>query len=106
MVQAPGGSSSKEPHRRGAGGGLVINQPVTIENGVMRDYQVEGLGWFIRLQQEGCNGILADEMGLGKTVQAIGVLAYNKEHDEVAGPHLVVVPTTTLANWGKEFAHW
>lgn len=30
-----------------------------------RSYQLEGLNWMIRLQENGINGILADEMGLG-----------------------------------------
>jgi SWI/SNF-related matrix-associated actin-dependent regulator of chromatin subfamily A member 5 len=34
--------------------------------GKMRQYQLEGLNWMIRLQENGVNGILADEMGLGK----------------------------------------
>lgn len=31
-----------------------------------RDYQLEGLNWMVRLQDNGINGILADEMGLGE----------------------------------------
>ena len=34
-----------------------------------RSYQLEGLNWMIRLQENGINGILADEMGLGKLSQ-------------------------------------
>lgn len=44
-------------------------QPPNIENGTMREYQVEGLNWMIHLHDCGLNGILADEMGLGKTLQ-------------------------------------
>jgi hypothetical protein len=44
--------------------------------GEMRDYQVEGLNWLIRLYHRGLNGILADEMGLGKTLQTISMLGY------------------------------
>ena len=36
----------------------------------MREYQLAGLNWLIRLYDNGINGILADEMGLGKTLQA------------------------------------
>ncbi|CAJ0925666.1 unnamed protein product [Ranitomeya imitator] len=51
------------------------------------------------------NGILADEMGLGKTVQAIAFLAHlNMNRDP--GPHLVVVPASTLDNWVREFNQW
>ena len=32
-----------------------------------RPYQVEGLSWMVKLQENGINGILADEMGLGET---------------------------------------
>lgn len=41
-------------------------QPATLGHGKMRQYQLEGLNWMIRLQENGVNGILADEMGLGK----------------------------------------
>ena len=34
----------------------------------MRDYQVEGLNWMVRLYYRGLNGILADEMGLGAQI--------------------------------------
>lgn len=72
-------------------------------NGVMHDYQVEGLNWLINLYECGINGILADEMGLGKTLQAISLLGYLKYHKNVSGPHLIVVPLSTIANWEKEF---
>jgi SWI/SNF-related matrix-associated actin-dependent regulator of chromatin subfamily A member 5 len=40
-------------------------QPSTLgtNGGKMRQYQLEGLNWMIRLQENGVNGILADEMG-------------------------------------------
>jgi SWI/SNF-related matrix-associated actin-dependent regulator of chromatin subfamily A member 5 len=43
---------------------FLTAQPTTLGHGVMRDYQLEGLNWMIRLQENGVNGILADEMGL------------------------------------------
>lgn len=43
----------------------LTTQPSTLGHGQMRDYQLEGLNWMIRLQENGVNGILADEMGLG-----------------------------------------
>ena len=36
----------------------------------MRNYQLEGYEWLVKLYENGINGILADEMGLGKTIQA------------------------------------
>ena len=45
----------------------------------MRDHQLEGLNWMIKLYDNGINGILADEMGLGKTLQIVSFLGYLKE---------------------------
>lgn len=44
--------------------------------------------------------------GLGKTLQTISFLAYLKHHRDVSGPHLIVVPKSTLQNWHREFAQW
>jgi SWI/SNF-related matrix-associated actin-dependent regulator of chromatin subfamily A member 5 len=41
---------------------FLTQQPTTLEHGQMRNYQLEGLNWMIRLQENGVNGILADEM--------------------------------------------
>ena len=72
----------------------------------MRDYQIRGLNWLISLYENGINGILADEMGLGKTLQTISFLGYLKHFRSIGGPHVVVVPKSTISNWGKEFARW
>ena len=50
---------------------FLTAQPTTLGFGKMRQYQLEGLNWMIRLQENGVNGILADEMGLGKTVSPL-----------------------------------
>jgi SWI/SNF-related matrix-associated actin-dependent regulator of chromatin subfamily A member 5 len=60
----------------------------------------------IRLQKNGINGILADEMGLGKTLQSISILAYMYEFSHIPGPHLVMVPKSTLSNWCNEFSRF
>ncbi|WKY02173.1 hypothetical protein Q1695_015858 [Nippostrongylus brasiliensis] len=80
--------------------------PFYIQNGELRDYQVRGLNWLISLQHNGINGILADEMGLGKTLQTISLLGYMKHYKNMASPHLVIVPKSTLKNWMNEFAKW
>ncbi|XP_035682460.1 SWI/SNF-related matrix-associated actin-dependent regulator of chromatin subfamily A member 5-like isoform X1 [Branchiostoma floridae] len=80
--------------------------PSYVKNGEMRDYQVRGLNWMINLYENGINGILADEMGLGKTLQTISLLGYMKHYRSIPGPHLVIVPKSTLANWMNEFEHW
>eukprot|EP00944_MAST-04C_sp_MAST-4C-sp1_P014672 g14672.t1 len=81
-------------------------QPNCIKYGTMRDYQIEGLNWLISLYDRGINGILADEMGLGKTLQTISILGYLHEARGVTGPHMVIVPKTTVSNWQREFARW
>jgi SNF2 family DNA or RNA helicase len=56
-----------------------------------------GLNWLLVMHSQWLNGILADEMGLGKTVQVIAFLAHLKETGMRGdGPHLVVVPSSTL----------
>ena len=60
----------------------------------------------IGLYENGINGILADEMGLGKTLQAISLFGYLKHYRNINGPHMVLVPKSTLANWMQEFKRW
>lgn len=80
--------------------------PSYIKHGTMRDYQVAGLNWLISLHENGISGILADEMGLGKTLQTISFLGYLRYIRGTSGPHLVIVPKSTLDNWKREFENW
>lgn len=92
----------KEDEDAGSGRGTrLLVQPSCI-NGKMREYQLAGLNWLIRLYENGVNGILADEMGLGKTLQTISLLAYLHEYCGISGPHMVVAPKSTLGNWMNE----
>lgn len=75
-------------------------------HGKLRDYQIDGLNWLISLYENGMNGILADEMGLGKTLQAISILGYLRNHRYIKGPHLIIVPLSTIENWEREFARF
>ena len=84
----------------------LLAQPKCITGGTMRSYQLEGLNWLIALYDTGISGILADEMGLGKTLQTISLLGYLYEVRAVDGPHIVIVPKSTLSNWRREFAKW
>lgn len=63
----------------------LLVQPSCIKFGKMRPYQLEGLNWMIKLQENGVNGILADEMGLGKTLQSISILGFMQEFRGVNG---------------------
>ncbi|KAJ2752907.1 chromatin remodeling complex Adenosinetriphosphatase, partial [Coemansia sp. BCRC 34490] len=80
--------------------------PAYVTGGTMRDYQLRGLNWMVSLYENGINGILADEMGLGKTLQVISFIGYLKHYRGVGGPHLIVVPKSTLHNWKSEFNRW
>ncbi|KAK9868512.1 hypothetical protein WJX84_000615 [Apatococcus fuscideae] len=87
-------------------GHRLSTQPSVIANGTMREYQLQGLNWLIHLYDNGINGILADEMGLGKTLQTISLLGYLHEYRGIHGPHMVIVPKSTLHNWINEFKKW
>ncbi|KAG8992998.1 hypothetical protein FRB90_000819 [Tulasnella sp. 427] len=80
--------------------------PEYVKGGKMRDYQLQGLNWMAALHHNGINGILADEMGLGKTLQTISFLGFLKHYKGLPGPHLVIVPKSTLQNWAREFRNW
>eukprot|EP01065_Artemidia_motanka_P011075 TRINITY_DN1595_c3_g1_i1.p1 TRINITY_DN1595_c3_g1~~TRINITY_DN1595_c3_g1_i1.p1 ORF type:complete len:731 (+),score=179.74 TRINITY_DN1595_c3_g1_i1:62-2254(+) len=79
--------------------------PKLLQGGDLKRYQRVGVAWLMSLYMNGVNGILADEMGLGKTVMTIAYFASLLE-GKVGGPHLIVVPLSTLPNWEKEFKKW
>ncbi|KAI9014453.1 SNF2 family N-terminal domain-containing protein [Phycomyces nitens] len=81
--------------------GYLHIQPSTIKAIDLKSYQLLGINWLLMLYRKNISCILADEMGLGKTAQVIGFLARLKEIGE-KGPHLIVVPASTLANWMRE----
>ncbi|KDN45548.1 hypothetical protein RSAG8_04872, partial [Rhizoctonia solani AG-8 WAC10335] len=96
---------------------LIRHQPYLLApNVVLKDYQLFGISWLNLLYKKQLSCILADEMGLGKTCQVVAFFAWLKGgcrdgDDEVEvigerakGLHLVVVPSSTLENWAREFA--
>lgn len=72
------------------------------DNITLKDYQQVGINWINLLFQKQLSCILADEMGLGKTAQVISFLSHLKQK-KYPGPHLIVVPSSTLENWLREF---
>lgn len=54
----------------------LTKQPENLVGGELKEYQLDGLNWLLKLHVLGINGILADEMGLGKTIQTISLIAY------------------------------
>ncbi len=67
-------------------------------------FQERGHGWLRMLGDLGIGAILADDMGLGKTVQAIAMLASEREElsPGTLGPTLVVCPMSIVRQWGGE----
>ena len=68
----------------------------------LRDYQLQGFDWAMRLAHWGAGGCLADDMGLGKTVQALAVLVARAGD----GPALIIAPTSVCFNWQQEAQHF
>lgn len=80
------------------------NQPKIMGDGIiLKDYQIVGINWLALLFEKQLSCILADDMGLGKTCQVIAFLALLFEQG-IKGPHLIVVPGSTLENWLREFS--
>lgn len=80
------------------------SQPKIMGDGViLKDYQIVGMNWLALLFEKQLSCILADDMGLGKTCQVIAFLALLFEQG-IKGPHLIVVPGSTLENWLREFS--
>lgn len=84
----------------------LLAQPKFIKGGELRDFQLTGLNWMAFLWSRNENGILADEMGLGKTVQTVAFLSWLVYARRQNGPHLVVVPLSTIPAWQETFEKW
>ncbi len=70
----------------------------------LRPYQKRGYDWMYKNAGLGFGSIIADDMGLGKTLQVITLLLkIRQEGARGARQAVVVVPTTLLSNWQKEF---
>ncbi|XP_015268465.1 PREDICTED: DNA excision repair protein ERCC-6-like [Gekko japonicus] len=70
------------------------------------DHQREGVAFLYGLYRDGRKGgILADDMGLGKTIQIIAFLS-GMFDSELIRSVLLVMPTTLVSNWAREFASW
>jgi superfamily II DNA or RNA helicase len=68
----------------------------------LRDYQLRGLQWLVRMTSLGLNGCLADDMGLGKTITLIALHLHRQTSPQTAGPTLVICPASLLGNWERE----
>lgn len=60
---------------------FLTKQPSTLGHGTMRAYQLEGLNWMIRLQENGVNGILADgKCAIAFERQSQSVASHSQKH--------------------------
>ncbi|KAF2426498.1 hypothetical protein EJ08DRAFT_689156 [Tothia fuscella] len=107
------GTGTPTSSEKGTGSKDFLGQPALMSPEItLKDYQVVGLNWLNLVWSKrkawstqrdasiGC--ILADDMGLGKTCQVIAFLTHLQEQD-VKGPHLIIVPASTIENWLREF---
>ncbi|XP_066437047.1 DNA excision repair protein ERCC-6-like [Eleutherodactylus coqui] len=70
------------------------------------DHQKQGVAFMYSLHRDGRKGgILADDMGLGKTIQVIAFLS-GMFDAELTNNVLLIMPTTLISNWVKEFEKW
>ncbi|OAV97559.1 hypothetical protein PTTG_01279 [Puccinia triticina 1-1 BBBD Race 1] len=84
----------------------IYRQPPSVPKKItLKSYQMLGINWMNLLYSKGLSCILADEMGLGKTAQVVCFLSQLKLAGQ-PGPHLVVVPSSTLENWKREFGNF
>lgn len=83
--------------------GLLLNKRI-YDN--LYDHQKEGVAFLYGLHRDGKKGgVLADDMGLGKTIQVISFLC-GMYDSELMQTCLLVMPTTLITNWIKEFQKW
>ena len=84
--------------------------PESVVKAKLRPYQLEGVRWLWFTTQLGLGVCLADDMGLGKTLQVIALIALGKQRPsstrQNTAPCLIVVPTSLLGNWQREFARF
>jgi SNF2 family DNA or RNA helicase len=65
-------------------------------------YQERGVSWLKFCVTNKIGSILGDDMGLGKTAQVIALISWMLENN-IGKKILIVVPSTLLENWRREF---
>lgn len=66
------------------------------------EYQKSGLKWLQYCYIRNTGTLLGDDMGLGKTAQIISLVSWLVE-ENLSHKILIVVPSTLLENWRREF---
>jgi chromodomain-helicase-DNA-binding protein 1 len=85
---------------------FMNKQPSYVQCGQLREFQLLGLNYLCMNWCKRKNVIIADEMGLGKTVQTVSFVSWLIHQKRQEGPHLIVVPLSTLPAWMDTFAKW
>lgn len=80
--------------------------PIAGFEGVLRPYQVDGVGWLWQRMRHGLGALLADDMGLGKTVEVIAALTHHRNVQGWSRPVLLVSPLSVVGNWEREWARF
>ncbi len=98
-LNADGGVVKSESFKKYIDGikNVSVNIPDELD-GILRDYQKEGILWFKQLSKLGFGGILADDMGLGKTLQVLAFV----HGERPSTPTLIVTPSSLMYNWANE----
>lgn len=92
------GLKEKLAQMRQSNAGVPVEPDLSFQ-GTLFSWQKEGLQWLTFLEEQRFGGLLADEMGLGKTVQILAFLS----RTSLSKPCLIIVPTSLLFNWQREF---
>ncbi|KAG7370276.1 DNA/RNA helicase, superfamily II, SNF2 family protein [Nitzschia inconspicua] len=98
--------SSDEKAKKVAEYQQQLQDHVYENGGQLRDYQAEGVTWFLSNFVNDRSCIMADEMGLGKTLQTAAFVHLLVTRMHLPGPFLICVPLSTVAHWQREFVGW
>ncbi|KAL3317508.1 Chromodomain-helicase-DNA-binding protein 1-like [Cichlidogyrus casuarinus] len=84
---------------------IKSNADLSLEGITLKDYQLEGVNFFVNCTINDHGGILADEMGLGKTCQSIAFVSHALE--QLGFKHILIcAPLSVLPNWQSEFTRF
>lgn len=70
--------------------------------GLLKNYQKEGVQWLLHMRELQLGCCLADDMGLGKTVQTITYIDEVLHNENNGVPFLILCPSSLVHNWMLE----
>ncbi|CAK5264833.1 unnamed protein product [Mycena citricolor] len=83
-------------------------QPVPVEGGQMKAYQLRGLSFLAHMYENGASIVFWEmsRMGLGKTLQTLSLFAHIKQSSATLLTHLIICPLSVVASWESECKRW